>query len=134
MNEIQQPPIANAIHMPALVWAVRFSVVSIVLGLSYLTLRASLGIGSFERLFADMPDGAPLPSLTRFILAVRGLFVAMSVCVPLAAIGTLFVRRVTLSFYIIGTLALLTLTQWVVLYKGLNAPLAGIITHMSDQP
>ena len=135
MNSDEQDSPAQTIN--AVLNAIRFALVAILLGLSYFSLRSSLSIGNFESIFRDMLEGRPLPVLTRFVLGARPFFVAAAFLVPLAAIATLFLRRLAMSFYIIGALAFITVVQVVVLYEGLTAPMAGIITRMAgtgDEP
>ena len=131
MNEAEQIPQQDAIDVRQLARAIRFALVAIVLGLSYLSLRSSLSIGSFELIFRDMLGGKPLPALTQFVLSARPLFVAVSVLVPIAALATLFLRSVIGSFYLIGALGFVTIAQFITLYHGLSAPLTQIISAMS---
>ena len=88
MNEAEQIPQQDAIDVWQLARAIRFALVSIVLGLSYLSLRSSLSIESFSQIFADMLGGKPLPALTQFVLGARPLFVAVSILVPIVAVAT----------------------------------------------
>jgi hypothetical protein len=131
LNEAKQVPQLDAIDVRQLARAVRFALVAIVLGLSYLSLRSSLSIGSFEVIFRDMFGGKPLPTLTQFVLSARLLFVAVSILVPIAAVATLFLRDVIRSVYLIGTLGFVTIAQFITLYHGLSAPLTQIISAMS---
>jgi hypothetical protein len=134
MNKAEQNPQQDAIDSRQLARAIRFALVAIVLGLSYLSIRSSLSIGGFSHIFADMLGGRPLPALTQFVLGARPFFVAVSVLVPIVAVATLFLRRVVSSFYIIGTLAFITIAQFATLYHGLSAPLTQIISGMSSTP
>ena len=134
MNEAQQNSQQDAIDVRQLARAIRFALVAIVLGLSYLSIRSSLSIGSFGAIFADMLGGRPLPALTRFVLGAAPLFVAISVLVPIVAVATLFLRGVVGSFYVIGVLGFVTIAQFITLYHGLSAPLSQIISGMSSDP
>ncbi|MEP6669659.1 MAG: hypothetical protein ABJF10_10930 [Chthoniobacter sp.] len=126
------PP--NTIDILQLARAIRFALVSIVLGLSYFSLRVTLTIEGFEQIFRDMLGGRALPWLTVLILRGRLLFLGVSILVPTLAIGSLFNSQVVRSFYLIGGLGLLTVLQFVVLYHGLTAPLLEIIKAMGGNP
>jgi hypothetical protein len=131
MNEAEQTPQPDALDVGQIARAIRFALVAIVLGLSYLSIRSSLSIGNFELIFRDMLGGKPLPGLTQFVLSARPLFVAVSILVPLVAVATLFLRGVIASFYIIGVLVCVTVVQCITIYHGLLAPLTQIIRGMS---
>jgi len=111
--------------------AVRFVFVVPVLGFSYLAIRSSLSIASFEAMFKDMLGGKPLPALTTLVLELRWLFVAVALLVPALAIGCLFLRRVVWSLYLLGGLALVPLAETCVLYQALSAPLLQIVAALS---
>ena len=134
MNEAQQIPQQDVIDVRRLACAIRFALVAIVLGLSYLSLRSSLSIAGFQQIFADMLGGKPLPTLTQFVLSAQPVLVAVSVLVPVVAIATLFMRAVIRSFYIIGALGFVTIAQFIMLYHGLSAPLTQIISAMGATP
>jgi hypothetical protein len=114
--------------------AIRFSLVAIVIGLSYFPIRISLNIHAFEQIFTDMLGGKPLPALTLFVLKARAGFIVVSFCVPLIALATLFFRNVLSSFYILGVLTLIPTIECVVLLHGCFAPLFQIISSMSGAP
>jgi hypothetical protein len=132
MNESAQHPPQDAIDVRQLAKAIRFALVGIVLGLSYLAIRGSLSIDSFAIIFADMMNGRPLPALTRFVIGAAPLFVAVSFLVPMATVATLFLRGMVRSFYVIGTLGFITIAQFITLYHGLSAPLGQIISAMGS--
>ena len=135
MSEAEPTPRQDAIDVQQLACAIRFALVSIVVGLSYLSLRSSLAIQDFSLIFADMLGGRPLPALTAFVIGARPLFVTVSILVPVVAIATLFLRGVVGSFYIIGVLGFVTIAQFITLYHSLSAPLTQIIRAMgSDTP
>lgn len=134
MNPAEKSSRSAAIDVDQLGRAIRFALVAIVLGLSYLALRSSLGMASFEQVFLDMLGGKPLPALTAFVLNARPLFLAVALFVPAAAVACLFLRRVALSLYIVGVLALVTLVQSIVLYHALSAPLTQIISMLQEVP
>lgn len=130
MNEAPPTPPRDTIDIRQLARAIRFALVAIVLGLSYFSFRASFSIENFGLIFKDLLGGKPLPVLTQFILSAAPVFVAVSILVPIVAAGSLFLRSVIGSFYLIGALAIVTLVQFITLYHGLSAPLAQIITAM----
>ena len=132
MNEAEQIPQQDAIDVRQLALAIRFTLVSIVLGLSYVSLQSSLSIGTFRLIFADMLGDRPLPTLTQFVLGARPLFVAVSVIVPIVAIATLFLRGLVGSFYIIGVFGLVAIAQFITLYHGLSAPIFEILRLMRE--
>jgi hypothetical protein len=133
MNELEPHPPQGPIDVLQLARAMRFALVFLVVGLSYFSVRASLAIGNFAAIFRDMLGNRPLPPFTIFVLGFRDEFIAVSIFVPLAVIGTLFSRRFVWSFYIIGTLGIITLVEFIILYHGLSAPLGEIITSMGGQ-
>jgi hypothetical protein len=134
MNEAEQIPQQDAIDVRQLAHAIRFALVAIVLGLSDLSIRSSLRIGSFELIFRDMLGGKPLPAGTQFVLSARPLFLGVSILVPIVAVATLLLRHLVSSFYVIGALGFITIAQFITLYHGLSAPLTQIISAMSGTP
>lgn len=132
MKEAEQIPQPDALDVRQIARAIRFALVAIVLGLSYLSIRSSLSIGNFELIFRDMLGGKPLPSLTQFVLGARPQFIAVSILVPLVAVATLFLRGLIASFYIIGVLVFVTVVQCITIYHGLLAPLTQIIRAMGS--
>jgi hypothetical protein len=128
MNQTEQIPQQDAIDVRQLARAIRFALFAIVFGLSYLSIRSSLGIGSFELIFREMFGGKPLPALTQFILGARPLFLIISVLVPVVAVAALFLRRVAVSIYVMGVLGFVTIAQFTTLYHGLSAPLTRTIS------
>ncbi len=79
-----------------------------------------------------MLGGRPLPVITVFILNAEAAFVTVSVLVPIIAMGTLFLRGLVCSFYIIGGLGLVTIVQFITLYEGLSAPFSTIVSAMGS--
>jgi hypothetical protein len=130
MNQAEPIPPPNGIDVLKLARAIRFALVSIVLGLSYLSLRSSLSIGPFERIFHDMLGGKPLPFITQVVIYARPLIVAVSVLVPIITFATLFFRNLIASFYTIGILGFVTIVQFIMCYCGLIAPLTAVIKAM----
>lgn len=134
MNEPQQTPQDDAIDVRQLARAMRFALITIVLGLSYVSLRCSLSIGTFELMVQDMLGQEPLPFLTRMVLSARPLLVAVSILVPIVSLATLMFRRVVTSFYVLGVLVLVTAAQLITLYHGMSAPLVQIVSGISGGP
>ena len=131
MNEAEQTPQQDAIDIRQLARAIRFALVSIVLGLSYLCLSCSLSIDSFESIFHGIANNPHLPILTQFVISARLLFVAVNILVSVAAIVTLFLRGFVTSFYIIGVLGFVIIAQFITLYYAVIAPFNMIIGAMS---
>ena len=123
----EPPPLPDVAQLGR---AIRFAFVCFIAVLSYFTIRATLAVPAFEGIFRDMLNGKPLPPLTVFVIRAHYELVAMSLAVPVVAIGTMFSRRLVLSFYLLGGLCLLTLAQFLVMYQGLSAPLYEIIQTM----
>ena len=90
MNETDSTTPNEAVDALQLARAVRFALVSILLGFSYLSIRGCQSFSGFEQIYKDMLNGRPLPTLTRFVLGAAPLYVATSILVPLLAISTLF--------------------------------------------
>ena len=132
MNEAEQTPLQDVIDVRQLARAIRFALVGIILGLTYLGYRYSLHIEPFSQAFADMFGDRPLPTITVFLRHTRYLFIAISVLAPAIAIATLFLRSLVRSFYILGVLGLATSMQIVLIHHGLSAPLIYIIHQMRD--
>ncbi len=110
--------------------AIRFAFACFIVMLSYFTIRAAFAIPAFESIFHDMLNGKLLPPLTVFVVKIRYGLQACSLAVPAVAIGTLFTRRLLLSFYLLGGLSLLILGEFLLLCHGLSAPLFEIIQQM----
>jgi hypothetical protein len=131
MNEAQTIPKEDTIDIRQLARAIRFALVAIVAAFSYLSVRSSLSIASFAQIYVEMLGPRPLPTLTQFILDARLLFVSVSILVPIAAVATLFLRRVVGSFYILGVLSIVTVAQFVTLYHGLSEPITLILSALT---
>ena len=113
--------------------ATRFALTCIVVAFSYFSIRSSLSIPGFERIFADMLGAdAQLPAITRFVIAARYGLLALSCAIPIACIAFLFTRNIAKSLYWIGALALVTVVQWAVLFYAMVAPLVTIINQMQE--
>jgi len=103
MNEAKQTQQEDAIDFLKLARAIRFALVAMVIGFSYLGLRASLVIKGFGKIYEDMLGrDERLPVLTTFVLNARFLFVTISILIFIIAVATLFSRRLVRSVYIIG--------------------------------
>jgi hypothetical protein len=130
MNSDPQP--ASGDH--ASLRPVRFAFVCIVVGLSYFTFRATVRIPDFQRLFADMLDGAPLPILTSWVLRGRWILCVSSMLFPLAAFATLFTRISGRSFYVLGVIALMVFLQFAIICQALTEPLLRLIDQLGATP
>jgi hypothetical protein len=130
-----QPPqlsLSNDVsEMRDLAKATRFAVVCIVLGLSYFSIRASLNIPAYMRVYEDMlGSGSQLPGITVFVFKAQHLFVGISFAVPALSLGLLFVRNIPRAMRVIGVLVLEVIVQSIVLYHALLAPITEIIRRM----
>jgi hypothetical protein len=112
--------------------ALRFALTCIVLVLSYPTIRGSLLIGDFDRVRADMLEGAKLPFIASFVIKGRWIFLGVSGIVPLISIFMLRARSLVRSFYVIGVLYLIILVEVALLYQGLFAPLVTLLDQLGD--
>ena len=130
MNEDNEPMGQDALFIVRLARAFRCTLVVIVLGVSSISFHATLSIWGFDRIFADMLGGRPLPMLTILVLKARLLFVAVAVLVPIVAVATLFMRGIIGSFYIIAVLMFVTVAELITIYCAMGAPLVQIISAM----
>lgn len=131
MNEIEQKQIRNGVDVPQLARAIRFAFVIIILCLSYVNIRSSLGIDRFDLAFKDMV-GHPLPPLAAFIVGARDDLLVISLLVPLCVIGALFLRDLVRSFYVIGALALVSLIESALIYHLLFTAVVQIIAALEN--
>jgi hypothetical protein len=126
------PPDSSEIRVIQIGRAIRFSLVGIVVGFSLLSIRASLSINDFHRMFQEMLNGQALPGLTLLVVNNNTLFFLLSVAVPVAAIGMLFSRNVVRSFYVLGFLGFFTFLEFFILYQGLSLPFGQILSTMEN--
>lgn len=110
--------------------ATRFAFVAVVLCVSYFSMRSSLAIADFERIYRDMLGGKPLRPVTQWILHLRTLFVLVSLFVPLTALATLCLSNLTRAVTILGWLVPVAFVEFLVLYQALSSPLFEIIKQM----
>jgi len=120
-------PEAAALDLARLARAVRFAMVTFILGLSYVCIRATLGVDVAADLFRDLVMAGDPPPLMQFILSIRPALVAISIAVPLLAVATLFSPRLVASFYLIGMLALVVVAQILVIFYGVMGLFSQII-------
>lgn len=131
MNDTEQKSATSEIDVARLARAIRFAFATIVLTISFFSVRTSLSIGSFLAIFKDMLSGRPLPVLTVFIIDFKEWIILFSLLLPLCVIGTLFLRNLARSFYILGVLALVTIIEFVLLSYGLCAPLFQVMKNLT---
>jgi len=128
-NHTKSKPAADA----RISHATRFAIACVVLGFSYLSIRSSLSISNFERIFEDMLGrNERLPWLTLFVLRARPAFIVLSCCIPIACIALLFARDIARSIYGLGILILVAMAEGLVLFHALFSPLVEIINRMSS--
>jgi len=115
--------------------AVRFGFTAIVLGMSYPNIRLALGLHRFGVIYQDMLGGdQTFPLVTRLILWTQPFLVTLSILIPLAAILTLFVGRLSRSIYITGVLLLVVFLQVFSTWHAVAAPFLEIIRRMQGEP
>jgi len=134
MNDTEQKQTTNEIDVAKLARAIRFAFATIVFVLSCFSVNSSLYIGNFHAIFRDMFTGKPLPLLTEFMLGAEQWIILFSILLPLGVIGTLFLRNLARSFYILGALALVTIVEMAVLSYGLWLPFVEIIKNLQATP
>jgi type II secretory pathway component PulF len=110
--------------------AIRFAFAMFIVCIGYFSIRSSLSIPGFEQIFKDMLGGKQLPPSTALLIHASSIVVAVSFLVPLCAIVSLFNRDLIKSFYLLGTLAIITLVEFVWISHALFAPLMMIISSM----
>ncbi len=108
--------------------SIRFVLICLLLGFSYLNFRATSAISELQRVYANMLEGAALPVLTAFVIRGRLVLLVLSFAYPVAALACLFSRPSPRSFYTIGVLALFTVIQIAIVCTGIFAPLF-MLTH-----
>jgi hypothetical protein len=108
--------------------ATRFAIVCVVVGLSYLAIRSCLGIPKFVRIFSDMLGEAErLPAITALVIRGQSVLLALSYCIPAAAVGLLFMRDVARSLYCLGILILISIVTSAVVIFAMYLPMMTII-------
>jgi hypothetical protein len=127
MND--NPPAADS-DMLTVTRAIRFGFAAIVLGMSYANICLASNIHYAEQIFRDMLNGKPLPAIPVFVIHAQPLFFTLSLCIPIAAIALIFVRRLALSFYGFGALILILFIQFFSTWRALSAPFMSIVTQM----
>ena len=98
--------------------------------LSYFAVRLSLSMNSFKLIFDDMLEGKALPLITQ--LAFRGqlVIVALSLSIPVVALGTLFLTNLRKSFLLLAWTALAALVIIILLWEALAGPIIGLIDQL----
>jgi hypothetical protein len=114
--------------------AVRFFLCLVVVGLSLFPIVTSQRIGHFREVFDDLFEGRSLPALTAWVIQSQPVLVMLSFLWPVAAVATLFSRRIVGSLYVLGGLALAAIVQALVIYFALSAPLVEILTSLEGDP
>lgn len=111
--------------------AKRFAIACVVMGLSCLTISSCLNIPRFARIFTDMlGENQGLPVLTTYVLGAHTALLALSFCIPVAAIALVFTRDIARSLYCLGILFLISMVEYVVVNHAKYSPLVRIIEKM----
>lgn len=113
---------------------VKFALVSIIAGISYIDFRASLAISSFRQIFADLLDGRVLPPVASFVLPSRSIFLVISCLIPAVAVCTIFMRPKSRVFYLLGALTLAAVIAATLLLTALWSPLLTVIDQLGTTP
>lgn len=131
-HDTDKAPLA-AMTPEAIGKAARFAIACGVIGLSYLSIRGSLAIPRFARIFQDMlGENEPLPTLSVFAIRAYPVIVAVSFAVPISAVALLFTRNIVRSLHGLGILTLFSVVQGIVLTHALFSPLVAIIEKMQS--
>jgi hypothetical protein len=112
--------------------AIRFALVAIILGISYPNIRCALAIPALQRIFTDMLGNKPLPFDTTFAIHFHVLLVLLSFAIPLLAIISLFLLRLSTSIYLAGVLIIAVSLQLFSTWHAVTSPLTSIITGMEQ--
>ncbi len=99
--------------------------------MSYLNIRLALGLHGFAAVYRDMLGAKPLPSMTTFVLGAQPFLIALSILIPIAALGMVFVGRITRSIYFSGALILIVFFQLFFTWQAISAPLIQIVQGMA---
>ena len=114
--------------------ALRFALVALVLGVSYPNIRCALAIPAFQRIYTDMLGNKPLPADTAFAIHFHAVLVLLSFAIPLLAVISLFLRRLSTSIYLAGVFIIVVSLQLFSTWHAVTSPLASIITGMEQPP
>src|SRR5204862_392334 len=100
----------------------------------FIGVLAAFSIGKFEKVFEDLlGTGTALPGLSILVLEYRGLFVGVSLAVPVGCIALLFNRDTVRSLYWLGLLLLTAIAEVLIVVIALFLPLATIVEKMQSQ-
>jgi len=132
MSEEEIP--RNAMETQRALQGIKFALVSIIVGLSYIDCRASLAISSFRQIFADLLDGKVLPPVASFVFPLRSIFLVISCLIPAVAICTIFMRPKSRIFYLLGALTLAAVLAAILLFTALWSPLLNELDQLGPRP
>ncbi len=110
--------------------AVRFALAALVLGMSYPNIHCAFGIPKFQQIYQDMLMGKPLPQVTEFVVRFQIVFEALSILLPVLALGSVAARGTTRPLYVVGGVVLGIFVQIFFQWFALTLPLFGIIKEM----
>lgn len=102
--------------------ALRFALVAIVLGISYLNVRLAFSIPWFQNIYHDMLGNKPLPPETAFVVQAHSGLVVLSFALPLFAVLSLFLCRRSVSIYIVGIVIIAVVGQLVFTWHAVAVP------------
>jgi hypothetical protein len=110
--------------------ALRFAFVALILGVSYPNLRCALAIPAFQNIYHDILGGKPLPAATEFVIHAYPVLVALSISLPVVAVLSLFMRRLSFSIYLVGFIIIAVIVQLSFTWQALSNPLFSIAQNM----
>jgi len=114
--------------------ALRFALVAIVLGISYLNVRLAFSIPWFQNIYHDMLGNKPLPPETAFVVQAHSGLVLLSLALPLLSVLSLFLCRRSVSIYIVGIVIIAVVAQVVFTWHAVAVPFFMIASFMQGTP
>ena len=112
--------------------AIRFGFVAIILGLAYPNIHCALRLSKLKLVFQDMFFDRNMPTLLGFIITIRFVLIASSILVPLLGLVSLSWRNLPRSFYFVGWLVIISLTQLALLWNAFAGGLGALVTGVGQ--
>jgi hypothetical protein len=110
--------------------AVRFGFIAIVLGVSYPNIRLAFVLDRFAVIYNDMLNGKPLPPATDFVLHSQPLLMAISLLIPLVALGLIWLAPLSRSLWSAGAVIVAVFVQLHFTFTAVLLPGIDIITSI----
>lgn len=131
MNAREKTPPSPA-DLAAVIRAIQFAMISVVLVVSYFNIHESFSIPKFQAIYHDMLGDEALPVITVWVINCSSILLLLSIALPVIGIGTLFMRNLPNSFHTLGGVLVLATLQAIFLFHALSAPLLEIVRKMSE--